>query len=185
MTTTMQYSTPRLIVKPLDGTIRAMDDGATPLGRLLAARMRARGWTQTETARRSGVPQSYISSIVRGRLGIPGEHRAAPLRAALDITRDEWYVAAGLIEPAPADEAWTADDVPAPDDPLAGLAAAEVARVVAYVEAKPGQQYRARLARLKAQLAPADYARFCVEASVAWDGSLGLALAAFEAGRRR
>lgn len=127
-----------------------MGDTRNRLGRLVDERMKARGWKQVDLARRSGVQQNYISNVIRGKIGIPTEAKAAPLRAALDLTRDEWYEAAGLIEPAPAEEEWTAD-VGEPD-------------AVALVAGLPiDATGRAWLARQRARLSPEQFRQLCAD----------------------
>lgn len=108
--------------------------GTTPkaLGALLLRRMAARGWTQTELARRSGVNQSYISGLIRGAVERPGEDKARALREALDIGKREWNVAAGLIEA----------DGDAPDD-----LSPEERQILAELRANPATWARLERAR--------------------------------------
>ena len=59
------------------------------LGRNVARRRVARGWSQSELARRSGVSQTFISSLEGGRRQGAEVNVAAALARALGVTVDE------------------------------------------------------------------------------------------------
>ena len=59
------------------------------LGRNVARLRVARGWSQSELARRSGVSQTFISSLEGGRRQGAEVNVAAALARALGVTVDE------------------------------------------------------------------------------------------------
>ncbi len=59
------------------------------LGRSVARLRAARGWSQSELARRSGVSQTFISSLEGGRRGKATTDTAGALARALGVTVDE------------------------------------------------------------------------------------------------
>lgn len=67
------------------------------VGKRLAALMRARGVTQSELARLSGVPQPRINALVQGRVRFPRVERLDALANALGVDRSR--LVSGLGRP--------------------------------------------------------------------------------------
>lgn len=82
------------------------------LGELIDARMRALGLNQTSLSAltKGELRQNYISQVVQGKIERPLGRKAELFRAHLEITREEWYRAAGMLDEAERDDG--------DDDPL-------------------------------------------------------------------
>lgn len=147
------------------------------VGTLIRDRRRALGLSQSALARRLEMDQTYLSRLERGAVELPQRATLEKLGAALGITLPEFYRAAGVLEaldggdaPPPPPSILT-EDADGPYDP---------AVVVAYVEAKPGADFRRRLARQKARRTPESYTRLCLRLFRAWSSNADLALDAVE-----
>jgi|SRR5579884_226933 len=74
---------------------------AEALGRFVREKRRARGWTQSELARRNGWTQERISLIENGKYGLPALPALVRLAESLEIPPDDILAALGLrIAPA-------------------------------------------------------------------------------------
>lgn len=164
--------------------IRAADGGREGdveqrhIGELVRHQREALGLSQTDLAARVGVKQNYVSRIERGEVALPQRALLERLGDVLGLTVADFYRAAGVLDgmdggmPRPA--------FYEPDDARAGYTPAEVAAIVAYVESRPGPEYRERLAAQKARRTAESYERLCVKLFEAWGANADLALSAAE-----
>ncbi len=97
------------MILPYYGSI--MSDENMPIDRIVRRRA-ALGWSQSELARRAGVPRTTVSAIEGGRL-TPSVNTALALARALECSVEELF-GAGLTEPAAGNPDWA---WPAPTDP--------------------------------------------------------------------
>lgn len=134
-----------------------------------------RGWTQEELANASGVAQTTVSAIESGRVTRTGVDNIERLARAFGVTRRSLYEAAGLIE-AEEEEAQAAVAGASLSMPL------DVETVIRFVESRPGADYQARLARLRALLPEDQYRQLLVRVFAAWEANSELALDAFGLG---
>ena len=68
------------------------------IGQLVKRRRLEKGLTQPELALAAGLRQTYISDVEGGKIAMPRDHNLDALGKALDITRAEFYEAAGMFE---------------------------------------------------------------------------------------
>lgn len=74
---------------------------AESLGRFVREKRRARGWTQSELAKRNGWTQERISLIENGKYGLPALPALIRLAESLDVPPGDIFAALGLrIAPA-------------------------------------------------------------------------------------
>lgn len=66
-----------------------MDSADRSIGRRVVALRKARGWNQSELARRAGLAQGYLTLVESGKRANLTVKVAQKLAAALDITLDE------------------------------------------------------------------------------------------------
>lgn len=151
-----------------------MVDGRRMVGRLVRARREALGLSQERLADLTGISQTYISRIERGDVAFPNDETLAKLGDALGLTRADFYREAGG-EPTERPRAFYE-----PDDARAPYTPAEVAAIVAHVEARPGPVYRQRMAAQRESLSRDEYEQFCVDVFEAWGKNADLALAVAE-----
>lgn len=86
------------------------------IGDLIQQRRLAKGLTQTELARRTGLSQNYVSKLEGGRIELPQRGTLDVLSGALDVSLIDLYRAAGVTDALP--EATAALDAPpSPDTP--------------------------------------------------------------------
>lgn len=137
------------------------------VGQLIQRRRVAKGLTQTELARRTGLSQNYVSKLESGRIDLPQRGTLDVLSGALDVRLADLYRAAGVMDsPAEEDQDTAAPTLPAIED------------VVAYIERDP--EIVAALARLKATQTPAVYDRLCRQLAEAWRSNSRMMLATWE-----
>jgi len=134
------------------------------IGDLVRQRREAKGWTQTELALHTGLRQVYISQVENGDIKVPRDHNLDTLGQALGVTRAEFYRAAGMF-----------NDLPADAMPPPRLAAPEVedkawdpAKLVAWVEAHPDEQFRRGLAEDAELMSPEEYEEYVLAIARAW-----------------
>ncbi len=65
------------------------------LAERLRALRKARGWTQQDLSRVSGLTRSHISRLERGDIQLPSSERLRQLATALDTSLDDLLAAAG------------------------------------------------------------------------------------------
>lgn len=164
--------------------IRAADGGREGdveqqhIGGLVRRQREALGLSQTDLAARVGVKQNYVSRIERGEVALPQRALLERLGEVLGLTVADFYRAAGVLDgmdggmPRPA--------FYEPDDTRAGYTPAEVAAIVAHVEARPGPVYRERMAAQRESLSRDEYEQFCVDVFEAWGKNADLALSVAE-----
>lgn len=144
------------------------------IGTLVKERRKARGLTQTELARRTGLSQNYISKLEGGDIDLPQRGTLEVLAGPLGVTLAALYQAAGVLpageQSAPPPE--VLDESPIADD-----------LVVSYIENLPGEAFRERLTRLRVALPPASYRALCLRLYRAWVANGELALDAYGLGR--
>ena len=73
------------------------------LAERLRALRKARGWTQHDLSRASGLTRSHISRLEQGDIQLPASERLRQLANALDTTLDDLLEAAGYRDPLPLD----------------------------------------------------------------------------------
>lgn len=148
------------------------------MGELVRRRREALGLSQTEVAQRAGLGQTYLSRIERGVIALPQRATLERLGEVLGLTLPDFYGAAGVL-----DGAGDGSPRPAfyePDDARANYTPAEVAAIVAHVEARPGPAYRERMAAQRESLSRDEYEQFCVDVFEAWGKNADLALSVAE-----
>jgi transcriptional regulator with XRE-family HTH domain len=140
------------------------------VGQLIQRRRLAKGLTQTELARRTGLSQNYVSKLESGRIDLPQRGTLDVLSGALDVSLIDLYRAAGVADPPPV-EANTDDPRPLPalDD------------VIAYMNRDP--EIVAKMDALKASLhdKPEVYDRLVRQLAELWRPSTRMMLATWEA----
>lgn len=135
------------------------------------------GLSQTELGRRAGgLSQDYISKLENGIIDTPQRGTMNALADALGVPVATLYRAAGMMEgvedlPDPAPIQLHMDDTDQVFD---------VGQIVAYVEARPGDEFKRRLARQKLRRTPEAYVRLCVRLFRAWSSNSDLAMDAVE-----
>lgn len=139
------------------------------LGSFLKARRKAARLSQTDLAKRTGVPQTYLSRIERGEVALPQRATRDKLGAVLGITERDWLDAAG--EFAVEDDG----EAPAPPTPI-GVVPRDsdnmtVAQMVAKVEGWGGPLFQQQLADNKARLSVEAYEKWCVNMYRMWEGN--------------
>lgn len=78
---------------------------ASTVGELVRKRRLLKGLTQSDLALQTGLRQAYISQVEKGEIAVPRDHNLDALGSVLDITRQDFYRAAGMLdgmEPQPA-----------------------------------------------------------------------------------
>ncbi len=79
----------------------------TEFGERLRTLRKARGWTQADLARASGLTRSHISRLEGGAIQLPARDRLHRLAGALSTTPDDLLAAAGYRQ-----EDHSADELP-------------------------------------------------------------------------
>jgi transcriptional regulator with XRE-family HTH domain len=69
----------------------------------LTDEMNARGWTNSELARRAGVRQSTVSMVISGH-NKPGDDLCLGIARAFHVPAEEVFRRAGILPPLPAPE---------------------------------------------------------------------------------
>lgn len=137
------------------------------VGPLVDERMRVLGLNQTSLSAltKNELRQNYISQVIRGEISVPLGRKAELLREHLNISREEWYRAAKMIEEE-ADE----ERLPSPLD-----------EVIAILEADP--EVGPQIAEIKRTQTPRVY-REAVEAlAEAWRANAKMMFRTFRAGQ--
>lgn len=134
--------------------------------------------TQRALAERSGIDVAAINRYVRGKVERPEYENIVRIAAALGRPVEEVAEAAGLPLAHSPDGAVPGDEGrPARHE---GYTPAQVAAIVAYVESRPGDEYRRRLAAQRERRTRASYEAFCVKIFEAWGMNADLALTVAE-----
>ena len=128
------------------------------VGQLVRENRMARGLTQTELAQKTGLRQTYISQVEKGEIAVPRDHNLDALGSALDLTRQDFYRAAGMLDgiedaPRTSVEQHVVYDAPPPSlfSIVDQLDEVRVIRLDQLVSAGPGDaipqgvEYRARI----------------------------------------
>jgi len=68
------------------------------VGELVRERRLLKGLTQSDLALQTGLRQAYISQVEKGEIAVPRDHNLDALGAALDLSRTDFYRAAGMLE---------------------------------------------------------------------------------------
>lgn len=156
------------------------DWGCIVIGGLVKRRRNAKGLTQTELGRRTGLTQNYISKLETGVVDLPQRGTLDLLAGALDTPIGEFYRAAGVLEDVPGEGA----DPPAPRVVVVqgpeGPLEVPIGRVVEFVEALPNPRLRDRLGRWRATYDAATYERLCARLYTAWSSNAELMLDALD-----
>jgi transcriptional regulator with XRE-family HTH domain len=145
------------------------------VGPLVKSRREARGLTQTELAERTGLRQTYISQVEGGEIVMPRDHNLDKLGAVLGIGRGEFYRAAGMLDGIEATNG-NGKTGPPPFRPEGDYTPAEVAAIIDWVEALPGEAHRREIAAERAAQSPEDFAQFCLDTHGAWMSNLRLGI---------
>jgi transcriptional regulator with XRE-family HTH domain len=143
------------------------------LGDFLKGRRKAARLSQTKLAQATGIPQTYISRIERGEVGLPHRATRDKFHAVLGTTEREWLDAAGEFG---VDELPGEVTPPLLPLPIEGDRQFDPAQLVAFVEAKPDPSFREKLARQKARRTPESYARLCLRIYRAWTSNADLVI---------
>jgi transcriptional regulator with XRE-family HTH domain len=154
----------------MSGAIVARKWAGVVLGDFLRDRRKAARLSQTDLAERTGIPQTYISRIERGEVGLPQRATREKFHAALGTTEREWLDAAGefgaetgaangqVVPPVPTSPARDTDWVP-------------IAQKVADVESRRGEHYQRRLRAARERMSREEYERFCSLLWGMWEGN--------------
>lgn len=141
---------------------------------LVRSRREARGLTQTELADKAGLRQTYVSKLESGEIALPRDHNIEKLGRVLDLTRADFYRAAGVLEGI---------DVPLAPLPVATLEGDQPfdpQAIVRFVEAHPDEKFRAQLAHRKEIRTPQSYTKLCLRINRAWLSNASLVMEELE-----
>jgi transcriptional regulator with XRE-family HTH domain len=138
------------------------------VGQLIQRQRLAKGLTQTELARRTGLSQNYVSKLESGRIDLPQRGTLDVLSGALGVSLIELYRAAGVTDRAPAE---STEDQPRP------LPAIE--DVMEYIRRDP--EIVAKTEALKASVSPATFDRLVRQLAEAWRSNGRMMIATWEA----
>lgn len=103
-----------------------------PIGDAIRQLREARGISQRELARQSGLKHGHISTLERGRYAIVDVHALLRICSALDITIDQLLTEAGLL---PAEDPATALHLAELDRLFSTLSASRQEEVLAIIRA--------------------------------------------------
>ena len=136
----------------------------------------ARFPSQRKFAQQIDMDPTYLNRIIKGSVQRPDPETIAKMADALGYDSDELMVLAGY--PARG----VPDSAPAPMRlPMeSGDEQFDVGQIVAYIEARPGDVFKRRLARQKLLRTPEAYVRLCVRLFRAWASNSDLAMDAVE-----
>lgn len=144
------------------------------VGELIRSRRLAKGWTQTDLARETGLRQTYISQVEKGEIAMPRDHNLDTLGVALDLKRGDFYRAAGMIE----------EQVAAPRQVTYhtrhGDFTIDEDEAIAYVESKPDPIFQRQLDRWRQEKAPRAYRQFLLGIYLAWTSNADLAASSLD-----
>lgn len=135
--------------------------------------------SQPKLAEITGIPQTYISRIERGEVGLPQRATREKFHAALGTTEREWLDAAGTFD-LDDDEAPVIGMAAVPVPPTDGDRPFDPAQIVRYVESKPDEEFQAGLARQKARRTVESYTRLCLRIYRAWTSNADLVMGELE-----
>jgi transcriptional regulator with XRE-family HTH domain len=151
------------------------------LGELVRRAREARGWTQTDLARESGLRQTYISQVEGGDIALPREHNLDKLGQALGLSRADFYGAAGMLEGMTPEA--PARPTPPPDTLWPDSPHLTVAQMVEDIERRKGAWYQAELDEARQELSRDEYETFCVDLWRMFEGNSKMAFGNRKRGR--
>jgi transcriptional regulator with XRE-family HTH domain len=153
------------------GAIGARKWVGAVLGDFLRDRRKAARLSQTDLAERTGIPQTYISRIERGEVGLPQRATREKFHAALGTTERDWLDAAGEFGAEPGDANGQVVPPPLPASPARDADWVPIAQKVADVESRRGEHYQRRLQAARERMSRADYEAFCAALWGMWEGN--------------
>lgn len=153
------------------------------LGDFLRKRRKMAGLSQPKLAALTGIPQTYISRIERGEVGLPQRATREKFHAALGTTEREWLDAAGEFATEndaapPPPPATPAMDTLWPDSPRL-----TVAEMVEDIERRRGAWYQGELDEARQELSREEYEDFCVQLWRMFEGNSLMAFGNRKRGR--
>lgn len=163
----------------LEAVMDGLMQGRETFGEWLARAILASGLgTQRALAERSGIDVAAINRYVRGKVERPEYENIVRIAEALGRPIEDVAEAAGLPLVRDRDEPEHGASVGA--DGTRGYSPAEVAAIVAYIESRPGEQYRDRLRAQRERRTRESYEAFCLKLYEAWGMNADLALSVAE-----